>query len=61
MHGTGVEERVELRVGPAEESLQALLERDGPGSYDMAFIGACGAWCQGSVWYDKLMLMAVGW
>ncbi|PNW73770.1 hypothetical protein CHLRE_13g571950v5 [Chlamydomonas reinhardtii] len=36
----GVEERVELRVGPAEESLQALLERDGPGSYDMAFIDA---------------------
>ncbi|KXZ49246.1 hypothetical protein GPECTOR_22g838 [Gonium pectorale] len=35
----GVEERIELRVGPALASLEQLLERDGPGSYDMAFIG----------------------
>ncbi|GLI62057.1 hypothetical protein VaNZ11_004485 [Volvox africanus] len=36
----GVADKVELRVGPALESLEQLLERDGPGSYDMAFIDA---------------------
>ncbi|GIL75273.1 hypothetical protein Vretifemale_5081 [Volvox reticuliferus] len=34
----GVADKVELRVGPALQSLEQLLERDGLGSYDMAFI-----------------------
>ncbi|GLC66081.1 hypothetical protein PLESTF_000382600 [Pleodorina starrii] len=36
----GLADRVELRVGPALDSLGQLLARDGPGSYDMAFIDA---------------------
>ncbi|GFR47532.1 hypothetical protein Agub_g9253 [Astrephomene gubernaculifera] len=36
----GVGERVEARIGPALASLQQLLEQEGPGSYDMAFIDA---------------------
>ncbi|PNH08045.1 O-methyltransferase mdmC [Tetrabaena socialis] len=36
----GVAEQVECMIGPASASLERLLERDGPGSYDMAFIDA---------------------
>lgn len=36
----GVSERVEARLGPALASLEALLARDGPSSYDMAFVDA---------------------
>ncbi|EFJ49610.1 hypothetical protein VOLCADRAFT_59153, partial [Volvox carteri f. nagariensis] len=35
-----VADRVEVRLGPALESLEQLIERDGPASYDMAFIDA---------------------
>jgi hypothetical protein len=38
----GVADRVELRVGPALQSLEQLLARDGPDSYDMAFVGRYG-------------------
>lgn len=36
----GVSGKVEAMVGPALDSLRQLLERDGPGSYDMGFIDA---------------------
>jgi caffeoyl-CoA O-methyltransferase len=36
----GVANRIELRLGPAAQSLAALLEADGPGSFDFAFIDA---------------------
>ena len=36
----GIAERIELRIGPARETLAKLRERDGPGSYDFAFIDA---------------------
>src|SRR4051812_42707332 len=36
----GVAERVELRLGPARETLDALLAAGGQGRYDFAFIDA---------------------
>jgi len=36
----GVEDRVDLRLGPARETLAALLAAEGPASQDMAFIDA---------------------
>jgi predicted O-methyltransferase YrrM len=36
----GVEDRVELRLAPALETLEALLTADGAGSFDLAFIDA---------------------
>lgn len=36
----GVEGRVELRLGPASDSLEALLRETGPGAWDFAFIDA---------------------
>ncbi|MBA3687732.1 MAG: class I SAM-dependent methyltransferase [Chloroflexi bacterium] len=36
----GVEDRVELRLAPALETLDALLAADGAGSFDLAFIDA---------------------
>lgn len=33
--------QVDSRVGPALASLQQLLEVEGPGSFDFAFIGRC--------------------
>jgi caffeoyl-CoA O-methyltransferase len=36
----GVEDRVELRLAPALETLEALLAADGAGSFDLAFIDA---------------------
>jgi predicted O-methyltransferase YrrM len=36
----GVEERVDLRLAPALETLEALLAEDGAGSFDLAFIDA---------------------
>jgi len=36
----GVEDRVDLRLAPALETLETLLAADGPGSFDMAFIDA---------------------
>jgi caffeoyl-CoA O-methyltransferase len=36
----GVEDRVDLRLAPALETLEALLATDGPGSFDLAFIDA---------------------
>jgi predicted O-methyltransferase YrrM len=36
----GVEDRVDLRLAPALETLEALLESDGPSSFDLAFIDA---------------------
>jgi predicted O-methyltransferase YrrM len=36
----GVEDRVDLRLAPALETLEALLAADGAGSFDMAFIDA---------------------
>jgi len=36
----GVGGRIELRLAPALDTLQALLARDGAGSYDFAFIDA---------------------
>jgi len=38
--GAGVDGKIELRLGPATESLEALLAEDGPGSFDAAFIDA---------------------
>lgn len=35
-----VEERIELRLGPAQDSLNALLAEQGAGCYDFAFIDA---------------------
>jgi predicted O-methyltransferase YrrM len=36
----GVEDRVDLRLAPALETLEALLATDGTGSFDLAFIDA---------------------
>jgi predicted O-methyltransferase YrrM len=36
----GIEDRVELRLAPALETLEALLAADGAGSFDLAFIDA---------------------
>ncbi len=36
----GVEARIDLRLGPAVETLGALLAAEGPGSQDLAFIDA---------------------
>lgn len=36
----GVADRIELRIGPARETLAQLRKRDGRGSYDFAFIDA---------------------
>ena len=36
----GVEDRIDLRIGPALETLEALLLDPGPDSFDMAFIDA---------------------
>lgn len=36
----GLADRIELRLAPARETLAELLKRDGPGSYDFAFIDA---------------------
>jgi predicted O-methyltransferase YrrM len=36
----GVADRIELRLAPARETLAEIKKRDGPGSYDFAFIDA---------------------
>ncbi|HTS81079.1 MAG TPA: class I SAM-dependent methyltransferase [Myxococcaceae bacterium] len=36
----GVEDRIDLRLGPAAATLAGLLETEGPGSEDLAFIDA---------------------
>lgn len=36
----GVADRIELRVGDARQTLAALLEEEGPGTFDFAFIDA---------------------
>lgn len=36
----GVADRIDLRLGPATETLAGLLANDGPGSHDLAFIDA---------------------
>ena len=36
----GVADRIELRLGPASATLARLLEEEGPGSQDLAFIDA---------------------
>jgi caffeoyl-CoA O-methyltransferase len=49
----GVEDRVELRLGPALETLDALLASGRAGSFDMAFIDADKAgYC---AYYDRAM------
>jgi predicted O-methyltransferase YrrM len=46
----GVEERIELRLGPALESLDRLLVEGGAGSFDVAYVDAdkksYGAYCE---------------
>ncbi len=36
----GVEEKVDLRIGPAMETLDALIDEGGAGSFDLAFVDA---------------------
>jgi len=36
----GVDHKIELKIAPATESLDTLIESDGPDSFDMAFIDA---------------------
>ncbi|MXY41184.1 MAG: O-methyltransferase [Rhodospirillaceae bacterium] len=37
---SGMEDRIDLRIGPAAQTLEELLADPGPGSFDMAFIDA---------------------
>ena len=37
---TGVDAKIELRLAPARETLDALLRAPGPGSFDFAFVDA---------------------
>lgn len=37
---SGVSDKVDGRLGPALEGLQQLLQQEGPGSFDFAFIDA---------------------
>ena len=37
---SGMADRIDLRIGPAAETLERLLADPGPGSFDMAFIDA---------------------
>lgn len=37
---SGMEDRIDLRIGPAAETLEGLLSDPGPDSFDMAFIDA---------------------
>lgn len=39
-HEAGVEKRIELRLGEAEETLKQLIKEGGRGSFDFAFIDA---------------------
>jgi predicted O-methyltransferase YrrM len=56
----GVEDRVELRLAPALETLEALLAADGAGSFDLAFIDADKTNYRGYVEAALLLVRAGG-
>ena len=56
----GVEERVDLRLAPALETLDALLAADGAGTFDLAFIDADKANYRGYVEAALLLVRAGG-
>ncbi len=56
----GVEDRVDLRLAPALETLEQLLATDGPGSFDLAFIDADKTNYRGYVEAALLLVRAGG-
>ncbi len=56
----GVEDRVDLRLAPALETLEALLAADGAGSFDLAFIDADKANYRGYVEGALLLVRSAG-
>jgi predicted O-methyltransferase YrrM len=54
-HATGVEDKIELRLGPALDTLDALIAAGSGGSFDFAFIDADkGNYAN---YYDRAMLL----
>ncbi len=55
----GIETKIDLRIAPATQTLEALIASDGPGSFDFAFVDADKS--KYPVYYEQcLTLLRVG-